>query len=118
MLELEWLLTHQQSMSARNQIGYTNIPRIGALPTLATPPRRYNFRSSTASKQPESEVQAADSSSTSVWECYLPVSREVWRFPGHLGEHRRRIEELEGAWFAQGDKIIGLDCDDVLVMDD
>ena len=100
-------------MSAQNQIGYTNMPRTGTLPAI--PPRRYSLRRSTVSQEPQSEIQLAASGDTTVWACYLPVRREVWKFPGHIGEHRRRIEELEGAWHARGDKILGLDCEDVRV---
>ena len=97
------------------------MPRKGVLPAPAQPAppsRRYNLRSSTVSQEPPSEVQPADSSDPTVLESYLPISRQVWKFPGHIGKHARRIKELQGAWFAQGDKILGLDCDDVLVTDE
>lgn len=108
-------------MSVLNQRVYTNIPRTGTLPAPALPappPRRYNLRSSTVTQAPQSEVRPTESSDPTVWEIWLPVSRALWQFPGHIGRHRRRIKELEGAWYARGEKILGLDCDDVLVTDE
>ena len=86
------------------QIAYTNVAR--AMPHLPPPIRRYELRS-TAVRTERAEDNA--------WTYYLTVSREDWSFTGFLGRNRRRLEELEGAWHAEGDKILGLDCEDDIV---
>ena len=100
-----------QGMS-KQQIAYTNVAR--AMPHLPPPARRYQLRTTTSRTKRVEE---------NVWTYYLPVSLEDWRFTGFLGRNSRRLEELEGAWHAEGGKVLGLDCDvapiaDATLLDD